>query len=513
MPNLNDMWNDALRMEGGKHALTVDSMQNKWQDSFTSTSLTGNWDTFTYGTPGTASSSAGALTMASGTTAGGVTELLSKQTFTIPMRIMAGVQTGARVANTHEYVALVSVDPVTGLPDGKHSLAWDVGGSASTTVTQGMYEVQNGGLAPLVSAASTIVTTNTYSVLELEPFADESYFHSRTMDATTGRANSYVRHQQIPDPNATYKLLLRQMNHAAWRAITGAVAGTGNVISVTSTSHGYSTGNVVWVEALNGVTNAGARVYGNYTITVVDVNTFTLNGTTFGGTYVAGSGRCALAAAPASSHSFQFRFLNVQDYAELTAEITAGRGQGVVGQAIGVTLTGATATTTPIGQVVAVGPVAHDAARSTSAPIINAGRAVSAAYTTVATGDVADLITTLQGVLVTRPWQIPELEWSYAAASGGVINTTDVVLAAAAGSGLRRYITGMSLSNNSATATEVVLKDGSTVIWRGHLAANAVNVQIGFGNPLKTTANTALNFACITTAAAVYVNAQGFTAA
>jgi hypothetical protein len=131
----------------------------------------------------------------------------------------------------------------------------------------------------------------------------------------------------------------------------------------------------------------------------------------------------------------------------------------------------------------------------------------------VATGDVADLITTLQGVLVTRPWQIPELEWSYAAASGGIVNTTDVVLAAAAGAGLRRYITSLTMSNNSATATEVVLKDGSTVIWRGHLPANAVNVAVSFENPLRTTANTALNFACITTAAAVYVNAQGFIAA
>jgi hypothetical protein len=112
-----------------------------------------------------------------------------------------------------------------------------------------------------------------------------------------------------------------------------------------------------------------------------------------------------------------------------------------------------------------------------------------------------------------RPWQIPELEWSYASAAGGIINTTDVALAAAAGAGLRRYITSMTLSNNSATATEVVLKDGAaTVIWRGHLPANAPNVQITFENPLRTTAATALNFACITTAAAVYVNAQGYTA-
>ena len=157
------------------------------------------------------------------------------------------------------------------------------------------------------------------------------------------------------------------------------------------------------------------------------------------------------------------------------------------------------------------GQAAHDAAVAGS-PVRIAGRGLSAAYTTVATGDTTDLITTLQGVLITRPYQIPELEWSYAAASGGVTNTTDVALAAAAGAGLRRYICSMGLSNNSATATEVVLKDGSTVIWRGHLPANAPNLHIDFSTPLRTTANAALNFACITTAAAVYVNAQGYTA-
>jgi len=157
------------------------------------------------------------------------------------------------------------------------------------------------------------------------------------------------------------------------------------------------------------------------------------------------------------------------------------------------------------------GQSAHDAVVAGS-PVRLAGRALSAAYTTVATGDTADLMTTLQGVLTTRPYTIPELEWSYASAAGGVVNTTDVVLSAAAGAGLRRFIVSMGLSNNSATATEVVLKDGATIIWRGHLPANAPNLHIDFGTPLRTTANAALNFACITTAAAVYVNAQGYTA-
>jgi hypothetical protein len=159
------------------------------------------------------------------------------------------------------------------------------------------------------------------------------------------------------------------------------------------------------------------------------------------------------------------------------------------------------------------GQAAHDAV-VTGNPVRVAARALSAAYTTVATGDSADLVSTLQGVLVTRPWQIPELEWSYASAAGGITNTTDVVLAAAPAAGLRRCITSMDVKNLSATATEVVLKDGATVIWRGHLSASmTLAEQVNFANPLKATAATALNFACITTGAQVYINAQGYIAA
>lgn len=505
-------------LRGMDGSALIGSVQKKWRDSFTR-ALTDNWDVTTSGGV-TATNSAGVLTIASGTTAGGYAELLSKETFTIPFRAMFGVQSGAtRQANTHHIMEVVSVDPVTGLPDGRHSIDIDIGGAASTTVTQAVYGTQNGGLTPLLSAASTIVSTSTYSVLELEPFADEAYWHSRTIDATTGRANSYVRHQQIPDPTATYKIRLRSMNHAAWKSVTGAVAGTGGVIRLTVATHGYSTSNVVWVESLNGVLNGTAEVRGNYTITSVDANTIELQGTTFAGAYAAGSGRVALAAAPAAIN-LQFQFVNVQDYAEITAEITAGRGQAVQGQAIGVQLVGAPTTTTPIGQVVAVGPVAHDGARGTSAPVVNGARAVSAAYTTVATGDVADLISTLQGVLVTRPWQIPELEWSYAAAPSGIVNTTTAVtFRAAAGAGLRSYVTGVQIMSEALTnATELAIRDGAggTVLWRTRIPTGGLpTMNVVFNNPLKSTANTLLEVVTLSAsgAGAVYFNAQGFTAA
>jgi hypothetical protein len=388
--NLNDRLLLALSENTGGIAMTVDSMQRKWRDSFTRP-LAEVWDVTQSG-GSTATTSAGVLTLTSGTTAGGFTELLSKDAFTLPFRAMFGVQ-NTRDANNHHIMELVSVDEDTGRPDGRHCAQIDIGGAASTTATQMLYYVQNGGLVPLASAAATVVTTATYSILELEPFADETYFHSRTLDATTGRANSYVRHQQIPDPNATYKLRLRSMNHGAWKTITGAVAGTGGAIRLTITAHAYT--GTVWVETLNGVTNNGVEVRGNYAITVVDANTIELNGTTFAGAYVAGSGRAAMAAAP-TAVTMQFQFANVQDYAELTAEITAGRGSTVAGQGIAASLAGGTAavtmTTTTVTPAVPATPYILNSAATTNGALILTGTSGLQALYATNTGATAAFI-------------------------------------------------------------------------------------------------------------------------
>lgn len=131
----------------------------------------------------------------------------------------------------------------------------------------------------------------------------------------------------------------------------------------------------------------------------------------------------------------------------------------------------------------------------------------------VAAADDGDFAELGLGVQVTKPFSTPDLDWAYAAAAA-ITTTADVALKAAAGAGLRNYITGLQIKNTHATvATEVVLKDGATVIWRGHLSAVMVyNDIIPFQTPLKTSANAALNFACITTGANVYVGAQGYVA-
>jgi hypothetical protein len=104
-------------------------------------------------------------------------------------------------------------------------------------------------------------------------------------------------------------------------------------------------------------------------------------------------------------------------------------------------------------------------------------------------------------------------DWSYAAASGGIVNTSDNALRAAQGTDKKNVLISIQLQNTHAsTGTEVVIKDGSTIIWRCELpAVMKTPADIKFIPPLRASANAALNVACLTTASKVYVNAQGIT--
>jgi len=133
--------------------------------------------------------------------------------------------------------------------------------------------------------------------------------------------------------------------------------------------------------------------------------------------------------------------------------------------------------------------------------------------TSVSNAQFVRPISTVDGRQITRLNSIPENEWQYAAASGGIVDKTDNVLVAAAGANIKNYLTGLSVANANATASEIVIKDGaSTVIWRMYLAANAPIQSIKFATPLQSSTNTSLTVACITTGTQTYINAQGYKA-
>ena len=139
--------------------------------------------------------------------------------------------------------------------------------------------------------------------------------------------------------------------------------------------------------------------------------------------------------------------------------------------------------------------------------------------TAVGNGQIVRPIGTVDGKLIVRSHSIPENEWKYAAASGGIVNTTTgVTLAAAGGTGLSVYITSMQIRSETLTnATEIALRDGAggTVVWRSKLNSSGMDLtNITFENPIKGTANTLLEFATLTATGtgAIYINAQGYYA-
>ncbi|MGK7863223.1 hypothetical protein [Falsiroseomonas sp. E2-1-a4] len=144
---------------------------------------------------------------------------------------------------------------------------------------------------------------------------------------------------------------------------------------------------------------------------MIDANSFDLVGSTFTGAYL---NTCWASVsrnlAPASNTDIKVQFVTVADYAELTTEITAGRGQSVAGQGLGVNVLSTIApSVTPMG----------GQARNTSGALpVLAATGYSANPVAVTTARGVDLLATLNGALVTKPYAIPEADWQYAAAAG-----------------------------------------------------------------------------------------------
>jgi hypothetical protein len=140
--------------------------------------------------------------------------------------------------------------------------------------------------------------------------------------------------------------------------------------------------------------------------------------------------------------------------------------------------------------------------------------------TSVSNATLVRPIATTDGRQIVRLDSIPENEWSYVAASGGITNTTTAVgLAAGAGSGVRNYITSLQVSSDTlGTATEVVIRDGvgGAVLWRAKIGTAGTTgiLNIRFHPPLRGSTNTLLEAACVTATGtgSIYLNVQGYKA-
>lgn len=166
-----------------------------------------------------------------------------------------------------------------------------------------------------------------------------------------------------------------------------------------------------------------------------------------------------------------------------------------------------------------VGSAAHSAASSGN-PVRVGGRVQTAADTTLVAGDATDIFMTTGGAQIVKQFAIPELDWQYAAAASGILNTTTAVTVKTAGAaGIRNYITGIQVMSEAlGAATELAVRDGAagTVIWRIKIGTGGITTgqNYVFQTPLKGTAATLLEVVTLTASVtgAVYVNCQGFQA-
>lgn len=120
------------------------------------------------------------------------------------------------------------------------------------------------------------------------------------------------------------------------------------------------------------------------------------------------------------------------------------------------------------------------------------------------------------GGIVTQPG-LAATHWTYAAAAGGITNTTTAVtIKAAAGADIRNCVAGLQISSTALlNQTEFALRDGAagTVLWRENIRTSGVESEHMFPVPICGTANTLFEVVTLTASGtgSVYVNAQGFT--
>ena len=176
----------------------------------------------------------------------------------------------------------------------------------------------------------------------------------------------------------------------------------------------------------------------------------------------------------------------------------------------------------PVAQlgITYIGGVSPEGGGAGTSPLPIGLECRTSSKTSVTNGTLVRSIATVDGRQITRLNSIPENEWVYAAASGGITNTTTAAtLVAAQAAGVRNYLTSLQLSSDAlGAATEIAIRDGAggTVLWRGKIGTAGIAgvITIQFSDPLKSTAATLLEVVTLSASVtgSVYVNAQGYIA-
>ena len=128
--------------------------------------------------------------------------------------------------------------------------------------------------------------------------------------------------------------------------------------------------------------------------------------------------------------------------------------------------------------------------------------ATTNAYNTIAVTDKV-------GKQIQLPYAIPE---NFVKAAANTTGTGSTALLAAAGAGVKNYVTSISVMNTGSTTTVINILDGASTIYTvGAPAGGGATLTLPV--PLASTANTAINFNAVNASTTIYVSVAGYTGA
>lgn len=149
-------------------------------------------------------------------------------------------------------------------------------------------------------------------------------------------------------------------------------------------------------------------------------------------------------------------------------------------------------------------------------PVNLGAQAVSSENAAVTTARQVQLVADLVGKLIVLPYANPE-NFVSGAITSAMTGTTSTSLIAAPASGLRNYITQITVSNSHATVgTDIIIQDGSggTTLYVIPAAAAFGGATLTFPTPLRQpTTATAIYCANVTTGSNTKVSASGYKGA
>ena len=158
-----------------------------------------------------------------------------------------------------------------------------------------------------------------------------------------------------------------------------------------------------------------------------------------------------------------------------------------------------------------IGGVQSASQTATANPVLHGGKVITALDAAATTAHLQPVTMDSAKRIITVPYCNPEQSEQYTSGNVLITAATTTQIFAAAGAGIRHYITSMSYHNTNAQASGFYILDGATIIFAGTAIANQVDATIlTFPVPLKGTANTALSLQTLVDGISFKINVQGF---